>query len=222
MNDRPTRFSDAQVAHILKRAAEIDARGDSMSAEDLRAIAAEAGIDPRATEAAIQELLAEEEGAPVPSPEPGSSAVERSPRVPATKTGLSLPWRIAAGGAMGAACGFIYGLPVGGILIGDWPLFTGNMVIGLGTVTLYLIARAAMNMKRGDQRDFQFENLAVWIGAALVTIPRLAPFIQLDDILAPLIVAWLLVAVVGGLLVRMGRKEQSEPDDPPRIGAGAG
>ena len=222
MNDQPTRFSDAQVAHILKRAAEIDARGDSMSAEDLRAIAAEAGIDPKATEAAIEELLAAEEGAPETSPEPGSSVVERSPQVPATTTGLSLPWRIAAGGAVGAACGFIYGLPVGGILIGDWPLFTGNMVIGLGTVTLYLIARAVMSMKRGDQSGFQFENLAVWTGAALVTIPGLAPFIFLHDILAPLIVAWFLVAVVGGLLVRLGSKERSEPDEPPRIESEAG
>lgn len=56
MNERPVRFSDSQVAHILKRAAEIDARGDSMSADDLRAIAAEAGIDPKATEAAIQSM----------------------------------------------------------------------------------------------------------------------------------------------------------------------
>lgn len=222
MNDQPTRFSDAQVAHILKRAAEIDARGDSMSAEDLRAIAAEAGIDPRATEAAIQELLAEKEGAPVPLPESGSSVVERSFRVPATTTGLSLPWRIAAGGAVGAACGFIFGLSGGGVLIGDWPLFTGNIVIGLGTVMLYLSARAVMSMKRGDQSGFQFENLALWTGAALVTIPRLAPFIYLDDILAPLIVAWFLVAVVGGMLVRLGSKEQSEPDEPPRIGGGAG
>ncbi|MDE2793582.1 MAG: hypothetical protein OXL34_02085 [Gemmatimonadota bacterium] len=222
MNDRPARFSDEQVAHILKRAAEMDARGDLLSAEELRGIAAEAGIDPRATDAAIQELLAEEKSAPVTSLRPGSSVVERSPQVPATKTGLSLPWRIAAGGAVGAASGFIYGLPVGDILIGDVPLFTGNMVIGLGTVMLYLIARAVMSMKRGGQRDFQFENLAVWIGAALVTIPRLAHVMPLDDILAPLIVAWFLVSVVGGLLVRLGRKDESVSDEPPRIGAGTG
>ena len=221
MNERPTRFSDAQVTHILKRAAEIDARGDSMSAEDLRAIAAEAGIDPKATETAIQELLAEGESAPETPPEPGSSVAERSPRVPATRTGLSLPWRIAAGGAVGAACGFIYGLSAAVMTDPLLPLTAGAMV-GLGTATLYLMARGVLCMKRGEQRNFQIENLAVWIGAALATLPQLLPVFFLDDILAPLIVAWFLVAVVGGLMIRLGSKERSEPDDPPRIGAGAG
>lgn len=221
MNERPTRFSDAQVAHILKRAAEIDARGDSMSAEDLRAIAAEAGIDPKATDAAIQELLAEGEIAPETSSEPGSSVVERSPRVPATRTGLSLPWRIAAGGAVGTACGFIYGMSAA-VMIDPLVPLSGGAMLGLGTATLYLMGRGALCMKRSEQRNFQIENLAVWIGAAMGTIPQLLPVFFLDDILAPLIVAWFLVAVVGGLLIRLGSKERSEPDDPPRIGAGAG
>lgn len=99
---------------------------------------------------------------------------------------------------------------------------TASALIGLGTATLYLVVRGALCMKRGEQRNFQIENLAVWIGAALGTIPLLVPVFFLDDILAPLIVAWLLVGVVGGLLVRLGSKEQSDPDEPPRIGAGAG
>ncbi len=221
MNHRPTRFSDAQVAHILKRAAEIDARGDTMSAEDLRAIAAEAGIDPRATDAAIRELLAEEEGGSSTSPEPGTSVAERSPRVPARKAALPLPWRVATGGAVGAACGFVYGLSAGGMM-GDMPLMTANVVIGLGTAALYAMVRGVQNMSRGDQRDFQVENLAVWIGAALGALPRVGPWWHLDDVLAPLIFWWFVVAVVGGLLVRSGRRERTEPDEPPRIGAGAG
>ena len=220
MNDRPTRFSDAQAAHILKRAAEIDARGDLMSAEDLCAIATEAGIDPKATEAAIQEMLAEEEGGPVTAPEPGSSVAEQRARVPARRVALSLPWRIATGAAVGAACGFIYGLSAGAMM--DMPMLTGNVVIGLGTATLYLMMRAVQNMNSGDQRDYQIEGLAVWIGAALGTIPRGGPWWHLDDVLAPLIVSWSLVAIVGGLLVRMGPKERSEPGEPPRIGTGAG
>ena len=220
MNDRPTRFSDAQVAHILKRAAEIDARGDSMSAEDLRAIAAEAGIDPKATDAAIQELLAEEASGASTSPEPGSSVMEQGPRVPARKAALPLPWRIGAGGAVGAACGFIYGLSASGMM-GDMPLMTANVVIGLGTAVLYLMVRATQHMKRGDQRDFQIESLAVWIGAALGAVPRV-PWWNVDDVLAPLFFWGLLVAVVGGLLVRRGRDEPTEPEEPPRIGAGPG
>ena len=221
MNERPARFSDAQVAHILKRAAEIDARGDSMSAEELRGIATEAGIDPRATDAAIRELLAEEDGASLMPPQPGSAVAERNSEVPARKAALSLPWRIAAGGAVGAACGFIYGSSAGVMIDPLLPL-TASALIGLGTATLYLVARGVLSAKRGHQRDFQIENLAVWIGAALGTIPQLVPLFLLDDILAPLFVAWFLVAVVGGLLIRLGRKGVDAPDQPSRIGADAG
>ncbi len=212
MNKRPLRFTDSQVGHILKRAAEIDARGDSLDADELRAIAAEAGIDPEATDAAIRELLAEEEGAPVPWPEPGSSVAENDPRVPARKAGLPLPWRIAAGGAVGAACGFMIGLAASGFVF-----VPGTAVIGAGTTILYLATRAALNMKRGDQPGFQIENLAVWLGIALVAMPVLGPFF-----VQPLLVAWFLAAVVGGFLVRFGSKDEGDTDEPPRIGAGAG
>lgn len=225
MNERPVRFTDSQVAHILKRAAEIDARGDSMSADDLRAIAAEAGIDPGATDVAIQELLAEEEDRSPTLPEPGSAVAEKNPQLPARRVGPSLPWRVAAGGAVGAACGLIYGPSARSMLDILHPATDGAMasaLIGLGTAALYLIARGVPSMKRGDQRGFQIENLAVWIGAALGTIPQLVPLFFIDDILAPLFVAWFLVAVIGGLLMRLGAKEQVEPDKPARIGAGAG
>ena len=221
LNDRPTRFSDAQVAHILNRAAEIDARGDSMSADELRSIAAEAGIDPRATDEAIRELVAEEKGAPVISSEPGPSAVEQSHQVPAPETGWSLPWRIATGGAVGAACGFIYGLSAGIIVDPLYPL-TANAVIGLATAALYLIARGVRCMRRGDQVDFQLENLTVWFGAALGALPMITYGWHIDNVLVPLVAAWFLVSIVGGLLVRLGRKDESAPAEPPKIGAGTG
>ena len=58
MTETPARISASQVRLILERAAEIDARGDSLTVEELRRIAAEAEIDPAATETAIQEITA--------------------------------------------------------------------------------------------------------------------------------------------------------------------
>lgn len=192
-----------------------------MSADELRSIAAEAGIDPGATDEAIRELVAEEKGAPVISSEPGSPVVERSPQVPASKAGWSLPWRIATGGAVGAACGFVHGLSAG-VIVDPLDPLTANAVIGLGTAALYLIARGVRCMRRGDQLDFQLENLTVWFGAALGALPMITYGWHIDDVIAPLIVAWFLVSVVGGLLVRLGRKDESVPTEPPKIGAGTG
>lgn len=148
MKKTPVRFTDSQVGHILKRAAEIDARGDSLDADELRAIAAEAGIDPRATDAAIRELLAEEGGGgEVAVDRTGSSVVGHDARVPARKAGLSLPWRLAAGGAVGAACGFLIGLS-SGFAIGDAPWF-------IGTVTTIPVPRGARAGEHETGRSFR-------------------------------------------------------------------
>ena len=45
MTNSPATVSASQVSLILERAAEIDARGDVLAVEELRRIAAEAGID---------------------------------------------------------------------------------------------------------------------------------------------------------------------------------
>ena len=75
-------------------------------------------------------------------------------------------------------------------------------------------------MKRGDQIGFQIENLTVWLAAALG--PMIAWGWHLGSVLAPLFVAWFLVSVVGGLLLRLGSREEDLPDEPPKLRAGAG
>ena len=129
---------------------------------------------------------------------------------------LPSPWRIASGGAVGMACGFIYGLSAG---LTVYPV-TANALIALGTATLYLITRGLQCSKRGNHLDFQLENLALWCTAALG--PMIAWGWHMGSILAPLFVAWFLVAVIGGLLIRLGSKEESATEEPPRIEAGAG
>ena len=64
-------------------------------------------------------------------------------------------------------------------------------------------------MKRGSQLDFQMQNLAVWFGAALgvtISVPILA-----DDAIGMSLFIWLLAAVVGGLIIKFGRRDE-EPE----------
>lgn len=147
----PATLTASQASQILKRAAEIDARGDSMTVAELERIAGEAGIDPRATRTAIAELVAEQMPVPVPEPAPptvgGPSA--GNPASPS-------PGRIIAGGAVGAAFGFLFASSLGGA------------VAGSGATGVYLILRAVQAMKRGSQLDFQLQNFTLWFVSTLI------------------------------------------------------
>ena len=200
MTESPTGVSASQVSLILERAAEIDARGDVLTVEELRNIAAEAGIDAAATEMAIQEIMADREAAPVPA-------------VPAAKEGTNLPAKnpkspapewVVAGGAVGMAFGFLSALPF------------AVAIPALGATGLYVLFRAVKSMKTGSQLSFQLQNFAVWLGTALAStaIEALDPR---TSFMAALI-CWVVTSVVGGLIVQFGPREESAEDDVPRLG----
>lgn len=195
MTDTGTRISAAKVSLILQRAAEIDAKGDSLTADELHRIAAEAGIDPQATSKAIREILAEEEpGSEVASPETSG--------VPAKRSIIPPPGRILAGGAVGTVLGFLASIADqdGDVLAMAW--------LGFGGTVLYLLARALQSMKRKTQLAFQLENFALWFGAAVGGWAM--DILWAEDVLGIALVAWFLSSVVGGLLVRFGPGEEDE------------
>lgn len=199
MTDTPARVSASQVRLILERAAEIDARGDSLTVEELRQIADEAGIDRAATETAIQEITAGTEETPPPTAtEKEVARPAKSPRY------YSLPW-IAAGGAVGIVLGFLS-------LVQD---LVGLTV--LGAVVLGLILRAVEAMKKRSHLSFQLENLAVWFGLAVAGI---AGGVFAPEMLLFALVAGMVLSVVGGLIVAFGSREEKPEDDVPRIGPG--
>ncbi len=188
---------------ILQRAAEIDARGDSLTVEELRRIASEAGIDPAATEAAIEEVTAGEEPAPVPAVQVEGEV----PRLPTKQSKSPSPGWIVASGAVGTALGFITALPeVVGI-----PAF--------GATILYLIVRAVQSMKRGSQLSFQLQNFAVWFGmfVGASAIGVMSDFETLEMFLT----LWIVTSGVGGLIVRFGPREEEPENDVHRIGHGS-
>ena len=202
MTEVPARISDSQVRLILERAAEIDARGDSLTVDELRQIAAEAGIDRAATEAAIQEIMASAEAESQPAPtvtENGANLPAKDPK------SISPPW-IAAGGALGVALAFVtLELPeVAGISM-------------LGAVAVGLILRAVRAIRKKSHLGFQLENFAVWFGLALGGV---ASGVFTPAMLAAVFTVWIVASVVGGLIVSYGSREDGPADDIPRIGPG--
>ena len=198
MTNSPATVSPSQVSLILERVAEIDARGDVLTVEELRRVAAEAGIDGAATEMAIQEIMADR-GAPVPAvPEAkeGTNLLAKNPRSPA-------PEWVVAGGAMGMAFGFLTALP-------------GAVAVpALGATTLYLMLRAVKSMKTGSQLSFQFQNLATWLGMALAAT-AIGAFTPGTNFTAALICG-IVVSVVGGLIVRFGPREEEPEVEVPQL-----
>ena len=196
MTEEPKKITASQVSLILQRAAEIDARGDTLTVDELHRIAAEAGIDQQATSRAIREILADEEpGTEVAAPEPAG--------VPAKPPKYPSPGRILAGGAIGTILGFLTSLANEPPLSGD--LFAMAW-LGFGGTMFYLIVRALHSMKRKTQFVFQIENFALWFGGAVGAwaLDILWP----GDVFGIALVAWFLTSVVGGLLVRLGPREE--------------
>ncbi|MDE2783680.1 MAG: hypothetical protein OXK77_12050 [Gemmatimonadota bacterium] len=202
MTDSPARVSASQVTLILKRAAEIDARGDTLTVEELRRIASEAGIDPAATEAAIDEVMTGEEPAPVPAVQ----VEEQKPELPVKKSESPSTGWIVASGAVGTAMGFITALP--GFL----------SVPAFGATVMYLMVRAVQSMKRGAQLDFQLQNFAAWLGMALAG--EAIGFVSEGFSAALALVLWIVTSGAGGLLVKFGPRDEEADADVPRLGPG--
>ena len=194
----PATLTAAQVSRILKRAAEIDARGDSMTVEELERIAGEAGIDPRATRTAVAELVLEE--TPVPTPEPGPPAAGGAR---AGNPASPSPGRIVAGGAVGVAFGFLFASSLGGAMT------------GAGATMIYLILRAVQAMKRGSQLDFQLQNFTLWFVSTLIV----AAAHGIEGFMLTLL-CWILTSVIGGLLIRFGPREEEPEEEIPQFESG--
>lgn len=191
MTGLPPRISESQISQVLRRAAEIDAGGESVSVEELRRIAAEAGIAAEATDRALQELFGH-----VPGLQPVAAD---APATLAEVTASVSPLRMIAGGAAGIASGLLIG--VGNLLT---PVTLPNLV-GLGALvgtTFYLFWRALASMKRGAQFDYQMQNLAHCLGVAAALIGT-NPMLT-GDAISIVAVVWVVAAVVGGLIVKLG------------------
>ena len=200
MTEAPMKLTSSQVSLILQRAAEIDARGDTLSIDELERIAAEAGIDTRATRTAIAEFIAEE--MPAAPPEPRVSEV---PAVRARKSSSPSPLRILSGGAVGIAYGFL-------VTLSESAAF-----LGFGAAVLYFVLRAVQSMKRGDQLDFQLQNFALWLGTM---VSGLTGVIDREEFTAAILFVWLITSFLGGLLVRFGPRDEEPEEEVPRIEAG--
>ena len=197
----PTKLTTSQVSLILQRAAEIDARGDTLSMEELERIATEAGIDARATRTAIAEFIAAEMPAqPPPASGPGLPA-RRSwkPKPPS-------PLLILAGAGVGTA----YGLML--------TISQPAAMLGFGGSVLYLVLRAVQSMKRGDQLGFQLQNFSLWLGTLVSGLAAGVP--DEESFTVGILFLWAVLSFLAGLLVRFGPRDPEPDEDFPRIESG--
>ncbi len=65
-------------------------------------------------------------------------------------------------------------------------------------------------MKRRTQLDFQMQNLALWFATA-VGLAGTNPILG-DDAIGMALFLWLIAAVVGGLIIKFGRRGE-EPEE---------
>ena len=196
MSDSTVRISAAQVTRILQHAAELDARSDTLTLDELRHIAAEAGIAPAATDAAIRKLMTKPE---IASPALPAPAGDVAPPAPTAAPPSPSPLRVVVSGAVGMAMGFFTALPA---------------VVGLtafGGGILYLVTRAIQSMKRGAVLDFQLQNFALWFGILFGDMAIRSR--QDSEVLAFVVGWWIVSSVVGGLLVRFGPREEACDDE---------
>lgn len=191
MADPPVTLSSSQVSLILQRAAEIDARGDTLTVDELRRIAKEAGIDPTATSTAIQEVLADSEFA-----SPGEAT---PPEVQSGSSPVASQMWIVAGGAVGVALGFLnaMGEPA--------------RPLAIGGALVYLVLRAVHGMRLGKQLEFQLQNFVLWLGAAVGSLA--SEMFYSEDVLLATFFAWFVTAVLGGLLIQLGPREEEEEEE---------
>ena len=191
MADPPVRLSSSQVSLILQRAAEIDARGDTLTVDELRRIAKEAGIDPTATSTAIQEVLTDSDAAPTEEAPPPEVLSGRSPVA-------SQMW-IVTGGAVGVALGFLnaMGEPA--------------RPLAIGGALVYLVLRAVHGMRLGKQLEFQLQNFVLWLGAAVGSIA--SEMFYSEDVFLATFFTWFVTSVLGGLLIQFGPREEEEEEE---------
>ena len=197
MADPPVRLSSSQVSLILQRAAEIDARGDTLTVDELRRIAKEAGIDPAATSTAIQEVLTDSDAAPSEEGAP--------PEVQSGSPPVASQMWIVAGGAVGVALGFLnaMGEPA--------------RPLAIGGALVYLVLRAVHGMRLGKQLEFQLQNFVLWLAAAVGSLA--SEMFYSEDVFLATFFAWFVTSVLGGLLIQFGPREEEgeEPAAPSKV-----
>ncbi|HEX2167372.1 MAG TPA: hypothetical protein VHG09_09105 [Longimicrobiales bacterium] len=180
-----------QVRAVLARAAELDASElTGLTLPDVRRIAEEAGISPRAIDQALTELSRQDALVPEPPPPP-----RRRSLASRFATALKL-----GGIALFLGIGGSIGMPADSMLF---------VLAVLGAVALY---RALANRRSGSTSDFQTEISAMTVG--LITGHALAaPWFIADEGIFAIGILGVLAGLAGSVIVSFGRPDESAPAD---------
>lgn len=190
------RFNEEQLKAVIARAVELDARGVTTSADELRSIAAEIGISPEAVDAALFEHARRLE--------PRASRV--SSRAASAVMTAGIPLGIAAGSLLGISSPFA-------------------VVGALGIVAVGLVASGALVVVQGRNatlRSFQFRNLLLWGGltvggAVTVGLFGAGPLAIPGIIVGWGLRSWIASSILGSaavIAVRRAAAPSGTPGDP--------
>lgn len=171
-----------QVRAVLARAAELDASElTGLTLPDVRRIAEEAGISPRAVDQALGELDRRQAPAPESSPPP-----RRRSLASRLATALKL-----GGIALVLGIGASAGMPQGAML---------SVLVVLGAVALY---RAIANRTSGSTSDFQTEIAAMTVGL-MAGHAIAAPWGDAVEGMFVISVLGVVTGLLGSVVVRVG------------------
>ena len=183
----PNVISEDEARQILVRATALEGQRRAVSLEELRSVALEAGIEPTAIEAAIDDVVGA--GREIPAATPSTSGWNRFVRR-------------AAVGIVGLAGGTVTWLLAGGDPYGGDALGLGIAALIAGSAKLLMRARESR-----DQEQFQTDLFLLWSGfTAGWSITRGESWTDMTLVAAML---WAACAIAGGLIVHFKPKRTS-------------
>jgi len=194
--ERVARLGEEDARRILMRASKLDAqRSGTMTPEELRDIAAEAGISNESFVQALRDvtrgkLETIEHNRPVKRPFYkrffGTAPLDRAePVKPSLLRSIA---GVVVGGLIGVSAGFVNGFDAGA--------FAGFLVLILGS--LHLVSYHRHN---GSNESFQLELLSLWMGYT-----AMFGMITQDDAAIVFAFGWLAFASLGGVAIAMSRR----------------
>ncbi len=200
----PPVFTPEQVTRLIQRAAELDAHGERLDADEVKRIAREAGIDSLAMEQAIGELLRGEVLPAPPAPDPKPVAPSKPKR-----TGPPVdPGKIVRSLLMAAGMGF------GTAILAASALEFGGLAVA--AIAVFLLVRAAQMMSRGAVLEFELQNLVTILVFSLTFAPFTPNSLDPEDWLPVMFLVWICASVLGGFMVWYGGRSLGDGDDADR------
>jgi hypothetical protein len=200
-DERVGRLTDEDARRILMRASELDAkRSTTVTPEELREIAGEAGISSESFLAALRDVSRGQVSEPRENPFSGTGPFYKRFFGSRARNSEAGPRPSMVRSIVAVGAGLLLG--VTGSLLGPGA-FAGAIAMVIGSVHL-----ASYHRHRGSHEAFQLEMVSLWLSfmASFTLASR-------DDAAILFVVLWLVLSAVGGITIVMGGGRTQRDDE---------